>query len=93
MPMGNVWRLIIHGELSPRLNMDIDEALLLAHARGECTPTLRFYRWSPPAVSLGYLKLSGCCQGLIAASAASRHVWLLHLNWRWDSNSQTNVCR
>ncbi|MFZ5596472.1 MAG: lipoate--protein ligase family protein [Bacillota bacterium] len=54
--MGNVWRLIIHGELSPRLNMDIDEALLQAHTRGECPPTLRFYRWSPPAVSLGYFQ-------------------------------------
>jgi len=54
--MGNVWRLIIHGEMAPKLNMDTDEALLLAHARDECPPTLRFYRWSPPAVSLGYFQ-------------------------------------
>ncbi len=54
--MGKVWRLIIHGELSPELNMYIDEALLQAHVRGECLPTLRFYRWFPPAVSLGYFQ-------------------------------------
>ncbi len=54
---GNVWRLIT--EESPRAgaeNMAVDEAILLAHAAGRVPPTLRFYRWTPPAVSLGYFQ-------------------------------------
>jgi lipoate-protein ligase A len=57
--MDKEWRLITHGELAPKLNMDIDETLLQAHARGERPPTLRFYRWLPPAVSLGYFQKEG----------------------------------
>lgn len=34
--------------------MAVDEAIMLAHARGEVPPTLRFYGWRPPALSLGY---------------------------------------
>lgn len=51
------WRLVI--EDSPRAgaeNMGVDEAILLAHAAGKVPPTLRFYRWNPPAVSLGYFQ-------------------------------------
>jgi len=36
--------------------MAVDEALLLHHARGETPPTVRFYTWSPPAVSIGYFQ-------------------------------------
>lgn len=39
-------------------NMAIDEAVLGSVARGDSTPTLRFYRWDPSAVSIG------CFQGL-----------------------------
>ncbi len=52
-----VWRLVV--EESPRTgaeNMAVDEAILLAHAAGKVPPTLRFYRWDPPAVSLGYFQ-------------------------------------
>jgi len=51
------WRLIV--EDAPRAgawNMAIDEALLLEHAAGKTPPTLRFYRWDPAAVSLGYFQ-------------------------------------
>jgi len=51
------WRLII--EERPRTgaeNMAIDEALMLVHAEGKSAPALRFYRWDPPAVSLGYFQ-------------------------------------
>ncbi|HEY9785143.1 MAG TPA: lipoate--protein ligase family protein [Candidatus Obscuribacterales bacterium] len=34
--------------------MAIDEAILEAHLMGKVPPTLRFYGWEPPAVSLGY---------------------------------------
>lgn len=49
-----VWRLIIEEEpRSGAANMAVDEALAEAAAAGESPPTLRFYRWQPPAVSLG----------------------------------------
>jgi lipoate-protein ligase A len=36
--------------------MAIDEAILLSADSGGALPTLRFYGWSPPAVSLGYFQ-------------------------------------
>jgi lipoyl(octanoyl) transferase len=50
------WRLLDTGALPASLNMAIDEALLRLHARGESPPTLRFYQWHPPAISLGALQ-------------------------------------
>jgi lipoate-protein ligase A len=47
-------RLIIHGARAPRENMAIDEALLLACEQGAADfPTLRFYWWTVPTLSLG----------------------------------------
>lgn len=49
-----IWRLII--DESPRSgpsNMVIDQAIAEACAAGDSPPTLRFYRWSPPAISIG----------------------------------------
>lgn len=49
-----VWRLIIDNEArSGAANMAMDQALAEAAAAGDSPPTLRFYRWQPPAVSLG----------------------------------------
>ena len=48
------WRLIVDG--APRTgawNMALDEAVLEAVAREEAPPTLRFYQWEPPCLSLG----------------------------------------
>ncbi len=51
------WRLIIsEPATSGALNMATDEAIAEAVGRGEAPPTIRFYRWSPPAVSLGYFQ-------------------------------------
>lgn len=48
------WRLIIEREpRSGAANMALDQAIAMACAAGESLPTLRFYRWQPPAVSLG----------------------------------------
>lgn len=49
-----IWRLIV--DETPRsgaANMAIDQAIAEATVSGESLPTLRFYRWQPPAVSLG----------------------------------------
>jgi len=49
-----VWRLIIEEEpRSGAANMAVDQAIATACAAGESPPTLRFYRWQPPTVSLG----------------------------------------
>lgn len=47
------WRLIEDGPRSAAENMAIDEALLAGAANAPHLPTLRFYSWSPAAVSLG----------------------------------------
>lgn len=47
------WRLIDSGPGVAADNMAVDEALMLSCGRGETPPTLRFYAWRPPAVSVG----------------------------------------
>ncbi|MBW4665012.1 MAG: lipoate--protein ligase family protein [Chroococcus sp. CMT-3BRIN-NPC107] len=48
------WRLIPLLEASGRMQMAIDKWLLEQHQLGLHPPTLRFYTWSPVAISLGY---------------------------------------
>ncbi len=50
----NSWRFLDTGAMSGALNMAVDQAILGLHANGKSPPTLRFYQWSPPAVSLGF---------------------------------------
>ena len=48
------WRLIVERE--PRTaaeNMALDEAIMDGVAAGDVSPTLRFYQWAPPGLSLG----------------------------------------
>lgn len=48
------WRLIPPLTATGKLQMAIDEWLLLQHLQGNIPPTLRFYTWQPVAISLGY---------------------------------------
>lgn len=51
------WRLIVDdAPRSGAANMAVDQAIAEACAAGESLPTVRFYRWRPPAVSLGRLQ-------------------------------------
>lgn len=50
------WRLLISGPANGALNMAVDEAIAEAVGRGESPPTIRFYQWNPPALSLGYFQ-------------------------------------
>jgi len=50
------WRLIKDGYYTGYMNMAIDEAIMIAHREGLVPPTIRFYQWSPAAVSLGYFQ-------------------------------------
>jgi len=48
------WRLIISGYADGMTNMAIDEAIMRSVTEEKSPPTLRFYAWSPPCVSVGY---------------------------------------
>ena len=50
------WRLLVTAPLAHdgATNMAIDEAILSGVAAGQSPPTLRFYAWEPPCVSIGY---------------------------------------
>ncbi|MGF1514530.1 MAG: lipoate--protein ligase family protein [Elainellaceae cyanobacterium] len=50
------WRLIPPVVASGQTQMQIDAWLLRQQEQGHLPPTLRFYRWSRPTVSLGYLQ-------------------------------------
>ena len=52
--MPEQWRLIPILAASGSVQMAIDRWLLVQHELGKCPPILRFYTWSPPAISLGY---------------------------------------
>lgn len=54
IPNSTVWRLILPITASGRVQMAIDRWLLEQHSSGLHPSTLRFYTWSPPAISLGY---------------------------------------
>lgn len=48
------WRLLV--DTTPHtgaVNMAIDETIMEAVSAGSAPPTLRFYQWSPPCISLG----------------------------------------
>lgn len=49
-------RLIIDQARDAVSNMAIDEAILTAVGQGQAPPTLRFYRWSAPTISLGHFQ-------------------------------------
>jgi lipoyl(octanoyl) transferase len=50
----SAWRLLVTEPLDGATNMALDEALLRSRLAGEAPPTVRFFGWAPPAVSLGY---------------------------------------
>ncbi|WP_209367846.1 lipoate--protein ligase family protein [Priestia megaterium] len=54
--MKEKWRFIDSNNRSPYYNMALDEALLEWHSKGEIPPTIRFYGWNPPTLSIGYFQ-------------------------------------
>jgi lipoate-protein ligase A len=53
------WRLLNTGYADGFTNMAVDEAILLALAEGKSPPTIRFYGWEPPCLSIGYNQSAG----------------------------------
>jgi lipoate-protein ligase A len=68
------WRLLITPPADGATNMAIDEALLHALADGVGRPTLRFYQWAPPCLSLGYNER--CTDVDEVACAALGYTWV-----------------
>ncbi|MGP1381986.1 MAG: lipoate--protein ligase family protein [Thainema sp.] len=52
--MANIWRLIPLIDAPGAVQMAIDAWLLEQHLAGKMPSVLRFYTWSPAAISLGY---------------------------------------
>lgn len=50
------WRLLNTIEAPGAKQMAIDEAMLLAKAEGRIQNTLRFFKWKPPAVTIGFFQ-------------------------------------
>lgn len=53
---GSKWRVIPLETHSAAMNMAIDEAVSKTVGAGKAPPTIRFYRWRPSAVSIGYFQ-------------------------------------
>jgi lipoate-protein ligase A len=51
--MSEHYRFLNTGVQEAAMNMAIDESVLTHHLKGETPPTLRVFRWSQPAISLG----------------------------------------
>jgi lipoate-protein ligase A len=66
-----IWRLVLDGEADGATNMAVDQALLETVIDGAGPPTLRFYAWSPPCLSLGR---SQCLQEADLAACRSAGV-------------------
>lgn len=48
------FRLLVTEPTDGARNMAVDEALLRGRLQGSSSPTLRFFAWAPPTISLGY---------------------------------------
>ena len=53
------WRVLDSGVNNAFYNMAVDEAVMKASRAGLVPPTIRFYQWSPPGLSLGYFQQTG----------------------------------
>ncbi|HET7580016.1 MAG TPA: biotin/lipoate A/B protein ligase family protein [Bacillales bacterium] len=54
--MKETWYFLDSGKHSPAYNMALDEALLNWQSQKLIPPTLRFYTWNPPTLSIGYFQ-------------------------------------
>jgi lipoyl(octanoyl) transferase len=50
------WRFLSSKARDPYYNMACDEAVLLAVSKGIVPPTIRFFGWDPPTLSIGYFQ-------------------------------------
>ena len=72
------FRLIYDGEHDGASNMARDEAISRAVSAGTQPPTLRFYAWSPPAISLGLSQRISSVDGVSIVRRATGGLAILH---------------
>jgi lipoate-protein ligase A len=63
------WRLLVTEATDGATNMAVDEAVWRGRQAGTSPPTLRFFAWDPPTVSLGY---GQALDGAVSVEAARR---------------------
>ncbi len=54
--MRETWALLDSGYHDAATNMAIDEALLHWHSKGDIPPTIRFYGWKNPSLTVGHFQ-------------------------------------
>ena len=54
--MKEKWRLLKTEDNSAFANMAIDRAVMVENSKDKVPPTVRFYTWKPPAISIGYFQ-------------------------------------
>ena len=54
--MNDTWGFLHTGFHDAAINMALDESLLHWHSEGKIPPTLRFYGWSKPTLSVGHFQ-------------------------------------
>lgn len=54
--MGETWNILRTGFHDAHINMALDESLLNWHSQGLILPTLRFYGWKEPSLSVGHFQ-------------------------------------
>lgn len=68
-PDATAWRVLSDAAQDGAQNMAVDEAIARAVESAEVPPTLRFYAWKRPTVSLGFLQAAG---GAVTREACDR---------------------
>ena len=54
--MKEKWRLLKTEGNAGAVNMAIDKAVLVSNSNNKVPPTVRFYTWKPPTISIGYFQ-------------------------------------
>jgi len=54
--MTEEWRLLTTKANTAAVNMAIDRAVMVSNSNKKVPPTVRFYTWDPPAISIGYFQ-------------------------------------
>jgi len=54
--MKEKWRLLKTENNTASTNMAIDRAVIVSNSKGMVSPTVRFFNWEPPAISIGYFQ-------------------------------------
>jgi len=54
--MKEKWRMLLTENNSAYTNMAIDRAVMITNKEKKVPPTVRFYTWAPPAISIGYFQ-------------------------------------